>query len=163
MIVLFLQTPQSKQAVRIVSNVGCYCSIRKEQIKKCNLTFIIFFGDPKKRSCRNRWSFEYWHLRRNPVLSRLINSKKNIRKCSMNGLDWSGKNENGSEELGVCGLQRVISYLRPETSISLIERAMQGSVENVMRQLTRKDAESDPMPRPVKRTATPACLRIWGA
>lgn len=47
--------------------------------------------------------------------------------------------------------------------MSLMEIAIQGSMENVVMTLTSKEADVELMPKFDRRAPTPASLRIWGA
>lgn len=53
-----------------------------------------------------------------------------------------------------------VYYLLPAMSISLIATPMLGSINNVVKPLIRKEAESDRRPKCDRRTPTPACSRI---
>lgn len=52
------------------------------------------------------------------------------------------------------------NYLLPDISISLMAMPILGSINNVVRALIRRDAESELMPIFESRTSTPACSRI---
>lgn len=52
------------------------------------------------------------------------------------------------------------TYLLPETSISLMAKPIQGSINKVVKALIRNDADAEPMPIFSRRTATPASSRI---
>lgn len=55
-----------------------------------------------------------------------------------------------------------MTHLLPATSISLMAMPIDGSINRVVRPLMRIDAEVELRPKFDKRTATPACSRIWG-
>jgi len=52
------------------------------------------------------------------------------------------------------------AYLLPETSMSFMAKAIQGSINKVVRALIRNDADSEPMPISERRISTPASSRI---
>ena len=52
------------------------------------------------------------------------------------------------------------NYLLPLTSISLMAKPIEGSINKVVRPLMSSDADSEPMPIFDRRTPTPACSRI---
>lgn len=47
--------------------------------------------------------------------------------------------------------------------MSLMEIAIQGSIENVVTQFTSNEEDAELMPKFDKSAPTPACSRIWGA
>jgi hypothetical protein len=57
---------------------------------------------------------------------------------------------------------KIKGYLLPERSISLMAKPMLGSINKVVRELIKMDADAELRPRFERRTATPACSRICG-
>lgn len=51
-------------------------------------------------------------------------------------------------------------YLLPETSMSLMATAIQGSISRVVTALISKDADDELIPKFERRIPTPACSRI---
>lgn len=56
--------------------------------------------------------------------------------------------------------RRKRNHLLPETSMSLMATAIQGSINKVVNALMRNEADSEPIPRSERRTSTPASSRI---
>jgi len=54
-------------------------------------------------------------------------------------------------------------YLLPAISMSLMERAIQGSIANVVTIFTSNEADVELIPKFDRSAPTPAWSRIWGA